>query len=257
MLPTPDDPVRIHVGDTLDMLRALPDGCADLVFADPPFNIGYQYDVYTDHLAKAEYLAWASRWIEAVVRVMKPCGALFLAIGDEYAAEYKIRIEGAGLFLRNWLIWHYTFGPHQQKKFGRDHAHILYFTGLPNHFTFNADAVRVESARQRQGDKRANAKGRVPGDVWQFEASTVWDVPRLPGNSKERTGHPCQMPESILERIILATSNAGELVVDPFCGSGTTAAVAKRLGRRCITADLSADYAARVAERVTAVEVSQ
>ncbi len=130
-------------GDCLTHLAALPDGCADLVFADPPFNIGYRYDVYRDHLAEADYLAWARRWIEQCVRVLSPTGAMFVAIGDEYAAEYKVRLDQAGLYLRNWLIWHYAFGPHQKKKFGRDHAHILYYTSHRERFTFNADAIRV------------------------------------------------------------------------------------------------------------------
>jgi DNA modification methylase len=249
MLPTETDPARIVCGDCVALLDSLPAGCASLVFADPPFNIGYTYDVYDDARERADYLAWSNRWVLACCRVLAPTGSLFLAIGDEYAAEYKLILQSAGLHFRNWIIWHYRFGPHQQKKFGRDHAHILYFTRDPERFTFNPDAVKVPSVRQQLGDKRAKAGGRVPGDVWQFEACDVWSVPRLPGNAKERTGHPCQMPESIITRIILAASNAGELVVDPFCGSGTTVAVAKRLGRRCLTAELSEDYAARAAER--------
>jgi DNA modification methylase len=145
-------------------------------------------------------------------------------IGDDYAAEYKLMLTEAGLTLRNWIVWHYTFGPHQERKFGRDHCHILYFTRHRERFTFNADAIRVRSARQDQGDKRANPAGRVPGDVWSF--------PRMPGNAHERLGHPCQMPEVILERIVLAASSIGDLVFDPFAGSGTTLAVAKLIRRR-------------------------
>jgi site-specific DNA-methyltransferase (adenine-specific) len=244
MLPTEADPARVVRGDCVATLERLPPGCAALVFADPPFNIGYGYDTYNDRRARADYIEFARRWVAACVRVLHGEGSFFLAIGDEYAAEYKLLLEASGLHFRNWIIWHYTFGPHQKKKFGRDHAHILYYTADPRRFTFNADAVMIKSARQRLGDKRANPAGRVPGDVWSF--------PRLPGNARERTGHPCQMPESILSRIILAASNPGELVVDPFCGSGTTVAVAKRLGRLCVTAELSEAYAARAAERAGA-----
>lgn len=239
---------RLHTGDCLDILPTLPAGCASLLFADPPFNIGYKYDQYDDRRPKADYLAWAGKWLAAAVRLLAPTGAFVLAIGDEYAAEYKVRLDALGLTLRNWIIWHYTFGPHQKRKFGRDHAHILYFVRDPKRFTFNADAVRIESERQRTGDKRANPAGRVPGDVWSF--------PRLPGNARERTGHPCQMPETVLERIIKATTNVGELVVDPFAGSGTTLAVAKRLGRRWCGVELSEEYASAARQRVSAMPVS-
>lgn len=242
MLPTETEPARIVAGDCREVLRHVPDHSVALVFADPPFNIGYQYDAYDDNRERGEYLAWADKWLAECKRVLCDSGSLFLAIGDEFAAEYKAKLDALGLTMRNWIIWHYTFGPHQKHKFGRDHAHILYYTVDPVSRVFNADAIRVESARQWMGDKRANPKGRVPGDVWEF--------PRLPGNAKERTGHPCQMPEAILERIILATTFPGELVVDPFCGSGTTVAVAKRLGRKCLTVELSEAYAVRAAERV-------
>lgn len=204
--------------------------------ADPPFNIGVEYDVYSDAVERAEYLAWAERWLAAVNRVLKPTGSLWVAICDEYAAEYKVRLDAIGLTMRNWCIWHYTFGPHQEKKFGRDHTHLLYYVRDPKRFTFNSGDVRVESERQRMGDKRANPKGRVPGDVWSF--------PRLVGNAKERNkvGHKCQQPEALVERIVRACSNPGELVCDPFGGSFTTVAVAKRLGRRYWSCDISPAY---------------
>lgn len=250
---------RIDCGSCLELLPRLPAGCADLCFADPPFNIGFEYDQYSDRMERTAYLLFAKSWVAECVRVLSPTGSFFLAIGDEYAAEYKLILHDAGLHCRNWIVWHYTFGPHQKKKFGRDHAHILYFVRHPERLTFNADDIRVESERQRAGDKRANPKGRVPGDVWQEEpptdgfAEAVWTVPRLVGNAKERTGHPCQMPESILERIIRAASNPGDLVIDPFCGSGTTPAVAHRLGRRWYSCDVSAAYVERAQQRVALV----
>lgn len=236
----------IVTGDCRALMARWPAGWADLVFADPPFNINYGYDEYDDAQARPKYLRWAAEWVLGAVRLLSPTGSFFLAIGDDYVAEYKQLLAEAGLTLRNWIIWHYTFGPHQQKKFGRDHAHILYFTRHRTKFTFNADAIRVRSARQEMGDKRADPRGRVPGDVWQF--------PRLPGNSKERWNHPCQMPEAILERVILAASNAGDTVFDPFGGSGTTLAVAKRLGRHYLGCELSAAYARSIRRRLAHVE---
>src|SRR5262245_47419863 len=115
----------VYTGDCIEILRRLPDESADLVFADPPFNIGYQYDVYHDRRAKDDYLAWAGKWLAGATRVLKPTGALFLAIGDEFAAEHKVLLDRLGLTLRNWIIWHYTFGVNCTKKFNRSHAHIF------------------------------------------------------------------------------------------------------------------------------------
>ena len=108
---------EVWTGDSLSRLGELPAGCVDLAFADPPFNIGYEYDIYQDRKAKAEYLAWTEQWIAAVARTLTPSGSFFVAIGDEYAAEMKVRLDAAGLHLRNWIVWHYTFGVSCTKKF--------------------------------------------------------------------------------------------------------------------------------------------
>ena len=148
--------------------------------------------------------------------------------------------------MRNWIIWHYTFGVNCTKKFNRSHAHILYYVADPKRFTFNADSVRVPSARQtKYADRRANPSGKIPDDTWT--------ISRVCGTFKERTDHPCQMPEAVLERIIRASTNPSDCVLDPFAGSGTTLAVAKRLGRRSIGIELSMRYAHDIAKRVEAV----
>ena len=132
---------EVITGDCVEVLGGCGPAAADLVFADPPFNIGYEYDVYDDRRAKADYLAWAERWLAAAVRVLNPTGSLFLAIGDEFAAEHKVRLDALGLTLRNWIVWHYTFGVNCTKKFNRSHAHIFYYVRDPKHYTFNAEAV--------------------------------------------------------------------------------------------------------------------
>jgi site-specific DNA-methyltransferase (adenine-specific) len=254
----------VRVGDCIDVMDELPGGCVDLAFADPPFNIGYEYDVYQDRRAKAEYLEWTEQWMKGVARVLKPTGSFFLAIGDEYAAEMKIRLDALGFTMRNWIIWHYTFGVNCSKKFNRSHAHILYYVADPKRFTFESDRVRVPSARMTTyADRRANPVGKLPDDTWvlrpqehgdHFAAeSDTWSVSRVCGTFKERTGHPCQMPEGVLERIVKVASNPGDLVFDPFAGSGTTLAVAKRLKRRYLGIELSEDYADAVRVRLDAV----
>jgi site-specific DNA-methyltransferase (adenine-specific) len=231
-------------------------GTVDLAFADPPFNIGYKYDIYHDRRPKDDYLAWTEKWLAAVRRVLKPAASFYVAIGDEYAAEVKIRLDALGLTMRNWIVWHYTFGVNCTRKFNRSHGHIFYYVVDPKDFTFNADAVRVPSDRQTTySDRRANPVGKLPNDVWFFRPeSDTWSVPRVCGTFKERmVGFPCQMPEAVLERIIRASSNVGDLVLDPFAGSGTTLAVAKRLRRRYLGIELSPNYAELATKRLEGV----
>lgn len=252
---------QLLVGDSLRHLAELPEASVHLAFADPPFNIGYEYDVYNDRQSRADYLDWTERWLAAVRRVLRPDGSFYVAIGDEYVAELKVRLDALGLTLRNWIVWHYTFGVNCKRKFNRSHAHILYYVVDPKCFTFNAAAVRVPSARQTTyADRRANPTGKLPDDTWvlrpqedeQFFApdSDTWYVARVCGTFKERTAHPCQMPEAVLERILRVSSNPGDLVLDPFAGSGTTLAAAKRLGRRYVGIELSSEYAERIRQRL-------
>ncbi|HEV8061925.1 MAG TPA: DNA methyltransferase [Gemmataceae bacterium] len=246
-------------GDCVKSLTNLPDGCVDLVFADPPFNIGFEYDVYHDKKGRAEYLGWTKKWIDQVFRVLKSSGTFWLAIGDEYAAEMKILSQDIGFTTRSWVIWYYTFGVNCTRKFTRSHAHLFYFVKNPKEFTFREGELenRVPSARQLvYNDSRANPDGRLPDDTWILRpqdladcftpAEDTWYFPRIAGTFIERAGfHGCQMPEQLLGRIIRMCSNPGEVVVDPFSGSATTLAVAKKLGRQFIGFELSPEYVKR------------
>jgi site-specific DNA-methyltransferase (adenine-specific) len=257
----------IHQGDCVAGLNALPAGTVDLVFADPPFNIGYKYDSYKDRLGRDEYLCWSDQWIRAVHRVLKEDGTFWLAIGDEYAAELKIAAQQIGFVPRSWVIWYYTFGVNCKSKFTRSHAHLFYFVKDPDQFTFNRQQIAVPSARQLvYGDRRANPAGRLPDDTWILRPQDLpqgfendedtWYFPRVNGTFKERAGfHGCQMPEQLLGRIIRACSNEDEIVLDPFAGSASTLVVAKKLGRRFVGFELSEDYVRRGCERLESVQV--
>jgi len=257
----------VWTGDSISQLAKVPAGSVDLVFADPPFNIGYEYDEYDDKRTKADYLGWTEQWMAGVKRVLKPQGSFFLAIGDEYAAEMKVRLDALGLHMRNWIIWHYTFGVSCTRKFNRSHAHIFYYVNDAKKYTFNAEPVRVPSARMTTyADRRANPVGKLPDDTWylrpqeseeHFSArSDTWAMSRVCGTFKERTEHPCQMPEAVLDRIIKSATNPGDVVLDPFGGSGTTLAVAKRLRRQYLGIELSPAYAEAIRERLQTVEVA-
>ena len=246
---------KIHQGDCIRGMEKLPDESIQLAFADPPFNIGYDYDEYDDRLESDKYLEWSRDWMKQVYRVLDPHGAFWLAIGDEYAAELKIEAQKLGFHPRNWVVWYYTFVVHCKTKFTRSHAHLIYFVKHPKEFTFNRKAIAVPSARQLvYGDKRANPEGRTPDDTWilrpqdcdeGFEADEdTWYFPRVAGTFKERAGfHGCQMPEQLLGRIIKACSNPEDIVLDPFSGSATTLTVAKKLERNFLGYELSKDYA--------------
>ena len=266
----------------------------DLVFADPPYNIGFTYDQYQDKLPDDKYIAWTEDWITAAADLLKPTGSMYILIGDEYAAEARLHLkklqQQGKLLFRNWIIWHYTFGQRCKVKFNRSHAHLLYCvgsaavnpkTGKPISkivkdppFTFHYDEVAVPSARMTTyNDARQNPKGKLPDDTWvlKFPAMENWHIrpqdsakdgafdagwdtwyqSRLAGTFKEREQwHPCQLPEALLDRIVKCSSNQGDLVFDPFSGSGTTLAVANKLGRSWLGCEMSEDYRDKALHRI-------
>jgi len=264
-------PNTVRQGDCLKVLKEIAPGTVDLVFADPPFNIGYDYDLYHDRRSRQEYLDWSRSWMAAVSAVLKPTGTFWLAIGDEYAAELKlIAQDEVGFSCRSWVIWYYTFGVNCVRAFSRSHTHLFHFVKDPDRFTFNGEnpAVRVLSARQLvYRDARANPKGRLPDNTWILRPQDAppsgfapmhdtWYFARVAGTFKEREGfHGCQMPEQLLGRIIRISSNPRDLVLDPFAGSGTTLVVAKKLGRRWAGIELSQDYVKRIRQRLDAAGV--
>lgn len=237
---------EIICGDCIEILGKVEEPFADLIFADPPFNIGYKYDKYFDKVKSKNYIAWTKEWMKACKGVLKPDGSFYVAIGDDYAANVRLIADEIGLVMRNWIIWHYTFGQQTKNKFARSHTHIFYFVNDKDNFTFNDHAVRVPSDRQLiYNDKRANPAGKMPDDVWgQYS--------RVCGTFKEREGwHPCQMPEGLLKMIIAASSNRGDCVLDPFSGSGTTAAASWQMGRDYVGIDVSEGYVENTQKRLS------
>lgn len=262
---------RVYVGDCRELLPRIPacaKGQVDLVFADPPFNWARGYDKWDDSMPDEEYCdvsqsfgepgevtAFTQRWIDLCIEALKPTGSLWINIPDDWAAEIVVHLKQRGMHMVNWCVWHYRFGQNTTGRFINSKVHVLYFCKDPKQRTWNPEEVLEPSDRAttyfdpRTMDKKDGmpAGMRLPMDVWYGE---YWG--RIQGNNKERRGkHDNQLPELYLARVVRATSNEGDLVLDPFTGSGTTAVAATALGRRYVGCEYSPDMAKSAMERVS------
>ncbi len=252
-----DPDTRLYLGDCRDILAGLPDkGSVDLVFADPPFNwdVPYEGD-WDDGMDRAAYERFTFEWLDGCIDALSPTGSIWVNIPDDTAAEIVVHLKRRGLVMVNWCVWHFRFGQCRNSSFIMSKVHALYFCKDPDNRTWNADAILEPSDRAAiYNDARTMAKDtnkgmRVPMDVWYGK---YWG--RIQGNNKERRhGHENQIPEVYLERVVNACSNEGDLVLDPFCGSGTTATVARAWNRRSVTMDQSESIAASAWNRITEV----
>jgi site-specific DNA-methyltransferase (adenine-specific) len=247
---------RVYVGDCREVLAALPDrGEVDLVFADPPFNWDVPYDEWHDGMPRDEYERFTFDWLDGCIGVLAPHGSLWVNVPDDIAAEVVLHLKRRGLTMMNWCIWHFRFGQNRETSFIMSKVHVLYFALDPDERRWNPQAVLEPSDRASiYLDPRTMAKGsnkglRVPMDVWYGK---YWG--RIQGNNKERRDqHHNQIPEAYLERVILACSNEGDLILDPFLGSGTTSTVARAYGRRSIGIEYSRTHAASAWDRIVDV----
>ncbi len=253
--------VRVYIGDCREKLAAMPEiaaGSIDLVFADPPFNWNRAYDEWDDGMPREEYLGFTRQWLDLCAQGLKPGGAFWVNIPDDTAAEIVVHLKSIGLTMINWCIWHYRFGQNTTARFINSKVHALYFVkpgpeGTADR-TWNAAEILEPSDRATTYfDPRTMDKAdgmppgeRVPLDVWYGK---YWG--RIQGNNKERrANHDNQLPEVYLERVIRACSNEGELVLDPFLGSGTTGVMAHALKRRFIGCEYSKANATSAFKRI-------
>ena len=249
-----DPDTRVYVGDCRDVLANLPEkGEVDLIFADPPFNWDVPYDEWHDGMPRAEYERFTFDWLDGCIEALKPTGALWVNVPDDTAAEVVVHLKRRGLTMINWCVWHFRFGQHRESSFIMSKVHALYFVKDPNNRIWNPSEILEPSDRAsiyndpRTQKKAANKGMRVPMDVWYGQ---YWG--RIQGNNKERRDqHHNQIPEAYLERVILACSNEGDLVLDPFLGSGTTSTVARAYKRKSIGIEYSKVHAASAWERIT------
>jgi len=262
---------RVYIGDCREIIPRIPEcraGTVDLIFADPPFNWKRAYDEWDDGLPHNEYLDFTYKWLDLCVEALRPGGALWVNIPDDWAAEIVMHLKyqqldgkyltaaPARMTMVNWCIWHYRFGQNTTVRFINSKVHAFYFVKPGGDAVWNPHEVLEESDRRAiYADARTEDKNdgmpagmRVPMDVWYGK---FWG--RVQGNSKERRGyHDNQLPELYLARVVRACSNPGDLVMDPFLGSGTTGVVAHELGRNFIGCEYSAKNAASSLERIKA-----
>ena len=231
---------RVIKGDVLEKFKFIPDESIDLICTDPPYNIGVDYGFGKHEDKRKDYPEWCAEWIQQCSRVLSAKGSIWIVSGQEFGAHIDLEMQKY-FFIRNRITWYESFGAYCRNKFGRTSRPIFYGTKKKLGFTFNRSAVTVPSDRQlKYNDKRANPEGKVMGDVW--------DIARVCGTFKERIpGVPTQLPKALVTRIVKVSSNRGDTVLDPFCGSGTVLAVSKSLGRDSLGIEQNPEYV-RIAE---------
>ncbi|MBK9387885.1 MAG: site-specific DNA-methyltransferase [Planctomycetes bacterium] len=238
--------VAIYRGDCVEALSELRESCADLVVTSPPYNIGKEYE---SKCSVEGYAAWCALWLRGIRRVVAPQGAFWLNLG-----YFEVPGRGRAIpipyviwnlvpfYLMQEVVWNYGAGVASRRSFSPRNEKFLWYVSDPSEYVFNLDAVRdtnVKYPNQRKnGRLRCNPLGKNPSDVWQFSKVTSG----ADRSSPERTAHPAQFPVAVIERIVRACSNVGDLILDPFMGSGTVAEVAMRLGRAVVGIEIDARY---------------
>ena len=236
----------IYNGDCLEYMKTLPDESVDLIITDPPYNIGKKYNAeFKDRMRFEEYIEWCKKWLSECFRILKKGGSFYLFNYPRNNA-YLMPFIDKHLTFKRWMTWHYpTNTGHSKTNYTRSQHSILFYT-KGNVKTFNKDDI-AEPYKNPE-DKRIKkliaegSKGRAPYDVFQF--NIVKNV------SKEKTPHVCQLPVKLIKIFVKASSNQGDIVFDPFMGSGTTAVAAKSLGRRYLGCEISKEYCKIIEERL-------
>jgi len=234
---------KVILGDALEALRVLPNDSIDLIFADPPYNIGKNFNGHVEKWKTEEsYLEWCYEWLDLCITKLKPNGSLYVMTATQYMPFFDIYLRKK-LYVLSRIVWSYDSSGVQAKNYyGSMYEPILFAVKDKENYTFNTNNILVEAktgAKRKLIDYRKSVPSvynsqKVPGNVW--------DIPRVRYRMDEYENHPTQKPIALLERIIYASSNYGDLVMDPFSGTFTTCYVAKELGRKSIGIELQDEY---------------
>ncbi len=236
-----DNRLNIICGDSLIELQRIPDKSINLIVTDPPYNLNKDYGNNQDKLEFDEYLDFSRKWLTEAKRVLKDDGTIYVFMGMRYISYiYDILEKELGMHFNSWISWFYTQGIGKTKGFSPRHDDILMFTKNPKKFTFNLDSIRVPQKYYRSVN---NMRGANPGNVWEFS--------HMHYCNKNRQNHPTQKPEGLYERMVLASSNEGDTILDPFLGSGTLLRVCQQTNRNAIGIEINPKYVEMAKERLT------
>ena len=233
-------------GDALGNLKRIQNSSVQLVVTSPPYNIGKEYEVKRGY---SEYLEEMELIITELVRVLKPGGSICWQVGNGIRKGEVIPLDALfypvfkskGLVLRNRIVWSFGHGLHAQRRFSGRHETILWFT-KGEEYVFNLDSVRVPAKYPNKKHYKGPNKGQLSGNPLGKNPGDVWEITNIKALHPEKTDHPCQFPVALVDRLVKSLSNPGDLVIDPFLGSGTTLIAAAINGRRSIGIEISKKY---------------
>lgn len=235
-----DKRINLIFGDALEELKKIADKSVDLVVTDPPYNLNKDYGLTKDKLEFDEYLEFSRLWLKEIVRVLKDDGTIYVFMGMKYISYiYMILEKELNLHFNSWITWFYTQGIGKTRGFSPRHDDILMFTKDKKNFKFNLDDIKVPQKYYRSVN---NMRGANPGNVWEFS--------HIHYCNKNRKQHPTQKPEALYERMILASSNENDVVLDPFSGSGTLLRVCQQINRKAIGIEINPEYVEMTKERL-------
>mgnify|MGYP000481191170 FL=1 len=228
-------------GDAIEEMKKIPDNSIHLIVTDPPYNLNKDYGNNTDNLEFNDYLEFSRQWLKEAKRVLTDNGSIYVFMGMKYISYiYSILEQELSMTFNSWITWYYTQGIGKTKGFSPRHDDILLFTKSPKKFVFNLDAIRIPQKYYRSVN---NMRGANPGNVWEFS--------HMHYCNKNRKKHPTQKPEGLFERMILASSNEGNMILDPFVGSGTALRVCQQTNRNGIGIDINPEYIDMARDRLS------
>jgi len=248
--------VAIYCQDCLKGMQKLPDNLVNLTVTSPPYNIGKEYESF---ITTEDYIGWCSKWMQEIYRITAENGAFWLNVGYFEVKNKGLAVpisyllwDKSEFYLLQELVWNYAAGVACKSRFSPRNEKLLWYIKNQQHYTFNLDEVRDPNVKypnqKKNGKLKCNPLGKNPTDVWQI-AKVTSGANR---SSKERTAHPAQFPTAMIERVIKSSSNWGELVIDPFMGSGSTAIAALENGRHVIGFEVEEKYIQIARQRIEA-----
>ncbi|MGH7902270.1 MAG: DNA-methyltransferase [Thermodesulfobacteriota bacterium] len=248
------DKIVIFPGDCLDLLKQIPDGSLQLIVTSPPYNIGKKYE---RKLKLEKYLEQQTLVIKECTRALSDQGSICWQVGNHVnngsivpldALLYPIFIK-LRLKMRNRIIWHFEHGLHCKKRFSGRYETIIWFT-KSDEYVFNLDPIRVPQKYPGKKHFKGPNVGQYSGNPLGKNPGDIWIVPNVKSNHIEKTSHPCQFPVELIERLVLSLTNQGDLVFDPFLGTGTTIIAAIRHGRRGAGAEIVSEFVQIAHDRI-------